>query len=110
MSWLRRLRPRKVLLFCDYYADPVWTYRRRRGLPVDALPLSDMTKAALKSWAASYDEGLEPGFERLEPDVDEQVDAEFEREGRRLWRIVQEELGPTWKVGYLSEAEGRILW
>ena len=64
----------------------------------------------MKSWAASYDEGLETGFEWLEPEDDEQVDEEFERGGRRLWRIVQEELGPTWKVGYLSEAEGRILW
>lgn len=108
MPWLRRLWPRRILLFCDYYADPIWTYRKRRGLPLAALPLSDTTKDALKRWAARYDELNDPT--RPDCDGDDTADGDFDREGRRLCRIVQKELGPTWKVGYLSEREERILW
>jgi hypothetical protein len=71
MNWLRRLWPRRILVFCDYLADPVFS-----------------------------------DFEWSEP-----ADAEaFEREGERLWRVVQDELGPRWKVGYLSDAQDRVLW
>jgi hypothetical protein len=35
---------------------------------------------------------------------------QFEPGGQRLWRIVQDELGPEWRVGYLSEGEERVLW
>lgn len=103
---LERMRPRTILLFCDYFADPVWTYPKRAMLRVDGLPLSDMTKDALKQWAARYDELRKTGFEWPRLDDAEQ----FEHEGRRLWRTVQEELGPAWKVGYLSASENRVLW
>jgi hypothetical protein len=111
MNWLRQLWPRRILLFCDYYVDPIWTYRKRRGLPLDALPLSDTTKDALKGWAARYDELNDPAATTwLDPIDEDAIDQDFEREGRRLWRTVQEELGPTWKVRYLSESEERVLW
>jgi hypothetical protein len=106
MNWLRRLWPRRILVFCDYLADPVWTYPGRVGVQLEALPLSDGTRDALRRWAARYDALLGSDFEWSEP-----ADAEaFEREGERLWRVVQDELGPRWKVGYLSDAQDRVLW
>jgi hypothetical protein len=108
MNWLRRFWPRKILLFCDYYADPIWTHRKRDSLRVDLLPLTDQTKEDLRAWAAKHDEGLEAIGDTDTPSGS--TAAEVEREGLRLWRVVQGELGPTWKVGYLSERTGRILW
>ena len=101
------MRPREIVLFCDYEADPVWHARKPRAMiALDSLPLSDPTKAALRAWAASYERLEEHGYEWPEP----AGEADHDAEGERLRRIVQEELGPDWKVGLLPESGGRIRW
>ena len=96
---------RRVLLMCDYLADPLWTAGGGAMLSVDSFPLSSQTKAALRAWADSYNALMDHDYAWPSPAY---RDA-FEKEGRRLWAVVQDELGPDYDVGYFSEGEGH-LW
>jgi hypothetical protein len=96
--------PRRVLLMCDYYADPLWTESGGCMLALDGFPLTDETKSALRAWAETYD-ALDP-LDHEWPSPEYRRD--FEAEGRRLWATLQAELGPEYVVGYDSLTEGRI--
>jgi hypothetical protein len=96
--------PQRVLLMCDYYADPIWTESGGGMIALDRLPLGADTKQALRAWAESYDALADHGYEWPSPEYKRDFDAE----GRRLWAIVRNELGPDFEVGYHSEIDGRI--
>jgi hypothetical protein len=89
---------RRIVVMCDYTADPVWTADRQYMLDLDQLPLSDNTKAALRAWAQWYDTLLHRDFEW--PAEEERA---WTQESRRLWRVVADELGPDYEVGYYDD-------
>ena len=60
---------------------------------------------ALCSWARWYDSLLDRDFEWSHAE-----EADFDREGGRLWRLVANELGPHYKVGYFSEVLDDVVW
>lgn len=94
-----------MLLMCDYLAEPVWTADGRTSLDLSTLPLTPRTKQELRAWAARYDTLLTRDFDWTE---DEQ--RRFDAEGRRLWRVVSDELGSRFEVGYFSDMSDRQVW
>jgi hypothetical protein len=93
---------RRLLLMCDYAADPVWCEPSGESLSLESLALSAATMGRLRDWAAWYEDRGED-----EPVRDL---AGFESEGLALWELVRAELGGEWEVGYFSEQEQRRLW
>ncbi len=96
----------RILLMCDYSADPVWYESDGTMAALEALPLDEATKAQLRRWADWYETFRDDGLE-WESDEEEQA---FEHEGRRLWKKVRAELGEGWQVGYFSETQGSRVW
>jgi hypothetical protein len=92
---------------CDHYASPLWAGVGGPCVDPYDYPLSEETRQALEIWARWYDRLGEGVPEEGWPDDEAEA---FEREGRRLWRAVAEELGPDYRVGYFSETLQRHLW
>lgn len=70
--------------------------------PAD-LPLSSDTVAALWRWYRAH---AEQAFDdvSVQSALDQALDRRLvEQEGLRLWRVVQEELGPSCRVAFMSE-------
>jgi hypothetical protein len=89
----------------DYTAFPLWGIpdEGRRGggmLSPGSLPISQSLEEQLESWAATYDRLLETEFEW----PSEAALTEFVGEGRRLWSLLQQELGPDYTIVYFNEA------
>lgn len=95
---------RRIVIMCDYGADPVWRRDDEVGVNLDDLPLDESTRQALRRWAGRFDARFDPGR-----DPPHEGNVEFDAEGRRLWLRVRDELGPAWTVSYYSEAEGQRL-
>ena len=103
---------RILRLMSDYHCFPLWEYTDDGDLydnvNPDDLPLTNELKSALHAWADAYDRTLnqeyppESGFASPEEEA-------FEAEGRRLWRELQAQLGPEYKVVYYSIRENRVL-
>lgn len=75
----------------------------------DRLPLTTELKVALRAWADTYDKTLN---EEYPPDSGFASSAEeelFETEGKRLWKELQTQLGPAYKIVYYSSRAGRLL-
>src|SRR4051812_17036572 len=98
-------RRRKLLIMCDYYADPLWSANGRVGLDLDDYPLSARTKEELRAWARWYDALMDRDFSWPRGEA-----RRFDAEGTRLWRRVIDELGPEYKVGFRPEGQRRTLW
>jgi len=98
-----------IKLMPDYHCSPLWvTDGAELGYtePED-LPLGPALRKALWNWAASYDRTLNQEYP---PDSGFSSDAEgkeFDREGRRLWRALQQEL-PNVKVSYYSVRDNKL--
>jgi hypothetical protein len=99
-------RPKRVVLMCDYTADPLWSGEGGEMLPLEYVPLTDETKTALRRWADEW-EALRPTYEP--PPSDDPRMLAHEGEGIRLWKLVREELGPDYLVGFRewADPEGR---
>ncbi len=100
---------RMILLMCDYSADPVWWGSDGSVMAeLSELPLRKQTKVELRAWAERFEEGENAPWAHKWPSDEARI--EFDHEGRRLWAVVQEDLGPDWVVGYFSEVDGRRYW
>ncbi|HEY1775570.1 MAG TPA: hypothetical protein VGG41_05355 [Solirubrobacteraceae bacterium] len=86
---------------CDYLTDPLWTADRQCSLSLEAFPISASTKTALRAWAGRYDTLLGRDFEWP---AEEQ--SAHQQEGRRLWHVLADELGPEYEVGYYDSVLG----
>lgn len=96
---------RRLLVMCDYTAEPLWADGGQYMVPLESLPLTESTKQQLRAWGRWYDKQMDRDFEW--PDGEQE---DFEQEGRRLWRLVSDELGTEFEVGYHSETLGRHIW
>jgi hypothetical protein len=101
---------KKIKLMADYSADPIWNNDRDDPdcgvmMELDELPVSCETQVRLRRWADMYElnddwMGERPADSPWTPEFA----AKFEAEGRTLWTLLREELGPEWEVSYFSEA------
>lgn len=92
---------RRVLVMPDYDADPVWDAEAQTMEDLDALPVSDASRVALRAWARRWEavahrdlgQPGEPGAEEWEA---------LEAEGRAAWLALREDLGQGWEAGWVS--------
>jgi hypothetical protein len=95
--------PKRVVLMCEYGGDmPLWSGEGASGLPLEYTPLSDETSAQLLRWCEEWD-ALRPHYEPPPPDDPRMV--AHEARGIELWKIVREELGPDYLVGFREWAD-----
>jgi hypothetical protein len=101
----------KVLkLMPDYHCFPLWKTGGEIGnVDPDDLPLTNDLKAALRAWANAYDNTLNQEYPPDSGFASPAEEEAFEVEGRRLWNVLQAQLGPEYKVAYYSSPEARLL-
>jgi hypothetical protein len=101
-----------VKLMADYHCGPLWIYDDgdllANDIPV-GLSLTDDLKVALHNWAAAYDRTLNQDYPPDSAFASPAEEEAFEAEGRRLWKELQAQLGPGYKVVYYSDREARLL-
>ena len=87
----------RVRVFPDYAADPVWADTGMMDL--DNLPVSVPLVTALRAWARDWETLMGVETSRYEI-VDAVAEETWQRDGRRLARRLQTELGSTYRVEY----------
>src|SRR5437660_11686755 len=98
-----------IKLMTDYGCFPLWGVHPIGNIDPCTLPISQEVGSALARWAACYDGILnheDPAQSGFANQADEEA---FEAEGKRLWRELQTQLGPTYRVVYFSTLEQRVL-
>jgi hypothetical protein len=98
----------KVRLAPDYECPPTWEGEGHEFGNVDPqeLPIPPALVEEIRVWAARYEatyNRADPVSSRFSSPADEE---DFDREGRRLWRALQESLGPQHEVSYHSVVTG----
>lgn len=102
--------PEVIKLMADYHCWPLWEVEPDVGnIDPGELPISASTRVALEDWAAAYDETLDHDYPPDSGFADQEREAAFETEGRRLWRALRRELGERVRVLYDSDMERRLL-
>lgn len=99
---------RTIKLMTDYGCFPLWGVGEIGNINPEHLPLTLDLKRALGVWASAYDKTLNqeyPPDSGFASPAEEEV---FEVEGRRLWRTLQEQLGPAFKVVYFSNRNNKL--
>jgi hypothetical protein len=95
---------RTLRFFPDYFADPLWDAETGAMISLDSLPLSDETRAAVRAWAARWQEDALAEVRDLPTDAT--VQRGLGREAAALCCRIAQELGPGWRVE-LSAYGGR---
>jgi hypothetical protein len=113
-------RPRRLLFFPDYAADPIWEAGPRGGMvSLDELPLTSETRTDTRDWARhwerlacadqradAYSAGMsDQPAEKVAPEAW----AKHERDGRALCERLRDELGGDYELGWLDQ-EGQVEW
>jgi hypothetical protein len=98
---------RELKLMTDYHCFPLWEPLEdgTRNVSPDELPLSSDLREALREWAAAYDRTLNHDYPPLSGFASPAEEGAFEVEGRRLWKELQAQLGPTYRVVYRSDRD-----
>lgn len=92
----------------DIGCHPLWSVDDPHNIDPRSLPLTEETHRALGRWAAAHEANLDlddPGSCGVSPTAA----AAQEAEGRRLWRLLQRELGPQYEVLYHSESAAACI-
>lgn len=106
------MKVEEIKLMPDYGSYPLWWVGSDKVGDIDpaSLPLSRETVDRLYRWAEVYNATLNwddptdsPGFSNHE------TEEAFEREGLALWKQLQGELSPRFKVYYFSSKLGRLM-
>lgn len=100
-----------IKLMAEYGGTVLWPASGQMVGPIEpaSLPLSNKLLLDLRKWADWYDSFLDPNCPQDSRFATPREEADFEVEGRRLWRELDRELGLDFKVDYYSETEGRII-
>jgi hypothetical protein len=97
---MKRDPPRRIELFCDYGADPLWA-RDSRGesgmVEIDSLPLSEALSRDLRAWAKSFMDITWPPDTRV---ADQAMFRLHSQEGAELAARLRRELGDGVEVVY----------
>ncbi|QIR38664.1 hypothetical protein HCG51_19495 [Tolypothrix sp. PCC 7910] len=100
-----------IKLMADYGCDPLWWADADKVGNIDPakLPLSQETINRLKNWASDYNASLNWQDPANSPDLSPEDEAAFEKEGTNLWKQLQTELAPNYRVIYFSELLGKVI-
>lgn len=99
----------KLVLMLDYEADPVWEDCSGGMVGLNGLPLTDVTRKALREWAARWQEEAYK-LMLVDEDDDSAAPAWVDDEGRELWRRAREELAPQGLLlGYAVSGTDTVL-
>jgi hypothetical protein len=95
---------RSIKLMAEYGGTVLWGVDAADigAIDPDHLPLTADLKAALRAWADTYDKTLNQEYPPDSGFASPAEEEAFETEGRRLWRDLQAQLGPEYKVVYKS--------
>ena len=98
-----------VKLMADYECFPLWGMDVGQIGEIDPnwLPLSEETKRKLIDWGKKYDHTLNRSNPASSGFKSQEAEEHFEREGYRLWKELQVELGSQYRVYYHSSVTGR---
>jgi hypothetical protein len=101
----------KIKLMADYGCDPLWWADADKVGNIDParLPLSQETINHLRKWATAYNATLNWQDPANSPDLSPEEEAAFEEEGINLWKRLQTELAPNYRVVYFSELLGKVV-
>lgn len=102
--------PRKLKLWADYGAFPLWGVDEIDNIDPAELPLQPQTINRLAAWAKTYDATLNSDYP---PDSGFATPADrvaFEQEGIALWHQLRQELAPGYEVYYRSELLDQLLY
>ena len=94
----------------EYGGTVLWGVRAADigAVDPDNLPLTTELKIALRAWADTYDNTLNQEYPPDSAFASPAEEEAFEVEGRRLWRELQTQLGPDYKVVYKSIRDNRL--
>lgn len=103
--------PKLMKLMADYQCFPLWEALDdgTHNVNPDDLPLTADLKSALRNWSASYDRTLNQEYPPDSGFASPAEEEAFEAEGRRLWKELQAQLDPEYKVAYYSSQQARLL-
>ena len=73
----------------------------------DELPITAELQRALEQWAETFDGTYEPDPQDATGFSSDAEERQFDKEGRRLWRALQQEL-PNVKISYFSILDGKV--
>lgn len=98
-----------IKLMPDYHCSPLWA---ADGVEVGDMdphefPLSPKLKSALWDWATTHDRTLNQEYPPSSGFSSDTEESKFDREGRRLWRALEQEL-PNVKVSYYRVRDNRL--
>lgn len=101
---------RTIKLMAEYGNTVLWGVDSTDIGAIDPqhLPLTADLKAALRAWAEVYDKTLNQEYPPDSAFASPAEEEAFEVEGRRLWRELQAQLGPDYKVVYKSIQDNRL--
>lgn len=94
---------RRIELMTDYFCYPLWgmDYPDMGDIDPGSLPLQRETILRLERWADVYNSILnveDPASTDFKTEAEE---ADWIQEGILLWKILQQELGPEYRVYFL---------
>jgi hypothetical protein len=101
-----------IKLMTDYACHPLWWDGADRVGNIDpsTLPLSKETIERLQRWADVYNATLDWGDPGNSPGFRSHREQElFEREGIEIWKQLQRELSPYFKVSYFSDSHSKTI-
>lgn len=101
---------KQLKLMADYGGTVLWGVGAADVGPIDprTLPLKDELRAAIQRWADAYDRTLNQDYPPDSGFADPSEQEAFEAEGVRLWRELQAQLRPDWRVAYYSDRDGKL--
>jgi hypothetical protein len=107
----RGLAPTDLLFMPDYSADPIWEVASECMIGLELLPITDQTRATIRAWASRWEQ---LAWQQIDADIQDHAEAAeaepirpeareaIERDGRALCQQLRNELGPPWRVGWVT--------
>jgi len=97
-----------IKLMADYQCFPIWHSGGEVGnIDPKELAVTGELRAALYAWAERFDRTLNPDNPAQSGFANSADEDSFDREGRRLWGLLQEQLS-EYRVLYFSQKDGTL--
>lgn len=100
----------------DYDADCLWDDVTGVMVPKSDVPLSESLKCRLTAWRKRWEELAEGAWHRDEDTREDAAWADHQRDERKLWMALREELGSDFEVGLAVPSPGgpdtrvHVIW
>lgn len=100
--------PRKIKLYAEYGCWPIWGVNEIYNSPPEKLPLCQETIARLNAWQDAYNSAYNSDYsDEWGGFSSQEAYMCWKREGLKLWKQMQQELGQEYEVYYGTYHNGR---